>query len=150
MSTEHRAGYTQFQKSTDWMIKGIMNIKSYSMFREIICLEFVSWQLVPNCGYWELMANLGRFPHFNNLYTYIFNWECTKILNYVSLGWSLLVDSDFSWTLFQNGWILVDIFRGWILMDTCQWEFLFVDIFLVKCSGHFLMVITNSANTVQC
>ena len=40
-------------------------------------------------------------------------------------------------TFFQNGPILVDIFRGWI----------FVDIFWVNSSTHFLMVITNSANT---
>ena len=68
-------------------------------------------------------------------------------------GWRLLVD-----TFFQNGQILVDSFRGWILVDTFGEFFLstripllgwiFVDIFLVNSSGHFLMVITKSANTV--
>jgi hypothetical protein len=44
-------------------------------------------------------------------------------------GWRVLVDSEFSWTLFfKNGRILVDIFRGWIFVT-----------FFTNSRGHFFL-----------
>ena len=64
-----------------------------------------------------------------------------------SRGQWLLMD-----TFFQNGQILVDIFWVWLLVDIfCPWEFFYSGKFLWTffwvSSGHFLMVITNSANS---
>ena len=70
------------------------------------------------------------------------------------MGWRLLMDSDFSWTLFSkwansNGHFQRVNSRGHFLsMRIPLLGWIFVDIFLVNSSGHFLMLITNSANTV--
>ena len=66
-------------------------------------------------------------------------------------------------TIFQNGWLLVDILKRWHFVDTfgdISWTilstrchlfgWLFVDIFWVNSSGHFLMVIINSTNCRGC
>ena len=90
----------------------------------------------------RLSPNLNPQPDQSIFQT----WDLTQ--NLVQPGWLTpwkfgMENSRGQWivvdTFFQNGQIIVDIFRGWIFME----------IFWVNSSGHFLMVITNSANTVS-
>jgi len=74
----------------------------------------------------------------------------TFVRRWSSCGQRLLVD-----TFFQNGRFLVGIFWGWILIYIfCPHEFFSLGEFSWTFFGwilsrHFLMVITNSANTVD-
>ena len=65
-------------------------------------------------------------------------------------GWRHFVDNDISWTLFFKmgdfSWTLLGDF-SWTLLSTRSpfFGWIFVDIFWVNSSGHFLVVIINSA-----
>jgi hypothetical protein len=80
------------------------------------------------------------------------------------MGWRHFVDNDISWTLFFKmgdfSWKLSKGDFSWTLFGDFSWTLLstrsslfgwiFVDILWVNSSGHFLMVIINSANRRGC
>ena len=66
----------------------------------------------------------------------------TLFFKMVNFSWTYS-KGDFTWTLFGD--------FSWMLLSTRSALFglLFVDVFWVNSSGHFLMVIMKSANTIQ-
>jgi hypothetical protein len=107
-----------------------------------------------------LMLTAMSLPHSKEFLW----WQHDNSLQLVKLEWRHFVDNDISWILFFKmgdfSWTLSKGDFSWTLFGDFLWTLLstrsplfgwiFVEIFWVNSSGHFLMVIINSANRRGC